>query len=136
MFSGAEKLGTVSKADACLASGKRGALEVMLRQEGLYSSLLSPWRGKLGSLGATSGGAAGPPRRAAAPVGEPTCGVGGGATRRTGRVRDPPGGALGLPFFRLEAECHRGDVSVDRGTMPLEKNGKGESWARKRAWRL
>ena len=41
VFSAAEKLRIVKKADACLASGERGALEAMLREEGLYSSLLS-----------------------------------------------------------------------------------------------
>jgi len=41
----------VKKADACLASGERGALEAMLREEGLYSSLLSTWRGQLGAHG-------------------------------------------------------------------------------------
>lgn len=54
MFSAAEKLRIVKKADACLAGGERGALEAMLREEGIYSSLLSTWRGQLGSLG-TSG---------------------------------------------------------------------------------
>ena len=53
VFSAAEKLRIVRKADACLASGERGALEAMLRQEGIYSSLLSTWRGQLGSLGAS-----------------------------------------------------------------------------------
>jgi transposase-like protein len=51
VFSAAEKLRIVKKADACLASGERGALEAMLREEGLYSSLLSTWRGQLGALG-------------------------------------------------------------------------------------
>jgi len=52
VFSAAEKLRIVKKADACLASGERGALEAMLREEGIYSSLLSTWRGQLGALGA------------------------------------------------------------------------------------
>jgi len=51
-FTAAEKLRIVKKADACLASGKRGALEAMLRGEGIYSSLLSSWRAQLSSLGA------------------------------------------------------------------------------------
>ena len=50
-FSAAEKLGIVKKADACLASGERGALEAMLREEGIYSSMLSTWRGQLGAQG-------------------------------------------------------------------------------------
>jgi transposase len=53
VFNAAEKLRIVRKADACLASGERGALEAMLREEGIYSSLLSTWRGQLGSLGAS-----------------------------------------------------------------------------------
>lgn len=40
-------------ADACLASGTRGALEALLRQEGIYSSLLSAWRVQLGAHGAS-----------------------------------------------------------------------------------
>lgn len=51
MFSAAEKLRIVKQADACLASGRRGALEAMLREEGIYSSLLSAWRVQLGSHG-------------------------------------------------------------------------------------
>jgi transposase len=50
-FSAAEKLRLVKKADACLASGERGALEAMLREEGIYSSLLTSWRGQLGMYG-------------------------------------------------------------------------------------
>jgi|CZKU01.1.fsa_nt_gi transposase len=48
-FSAAEKLRIVKRADACLASGQRGALEAMLREEGIYSSLLSSWRTQLGA---------------------------------------------------------------------------------------
>ena len=50
-FTSAEKLRIVKRADACLASGKRGALGAMLREEGLYSSLLSCWRAQLGAQG-------------------------------------------------------------------------------------
>ncbi len=39
----------MKRADACLASGQRGALEAMLREEGIYSSLLSSWRTQLGA---------------------------------------------------------------------------------------
>jgi transposase len=53
-FTAAEKLRIVKRADACLASGKRGAVEAMLREEGIYSSLLSAWRAQLGAHG--SGG--------------------------------------------------------------------------------
>lgn len=51
VFSAAEKLRIVKKADACLASGERGAVEAMLREEGIYSSLLSTWRGQLSAGG-------------------------------------------------------------------------------------
>jgi transposase-like protein len=52
-FSASEKLGIVKDADACLASGVRGALEEMLRKKGIYSSQLSSWRGQLDALGAS-----------------------------------------------------------------------------------
>jgi transposase len=52
VFSAADKLRIVKKADACIASGERGAVEAMLREEGLYSSALSSWRGQLGRQGA------------------------------------------------------------------------------------
>jgi transposase len=51
VFSAAEKLRIVKKANACIASGERGALEAMLREEGIYSSLLSTWRGQLDAQG-------------------------------------------------------------------------------------
>jgi len=50
-FNAADKLRIVKKADACLASGERGALEAMLREEGIYSSMLSTWRGQLSAQG-------------------------------------------------------------------------------------
>jgi hypothetical protein len=52
VFSAADKLRIVKKADACIASGERGTLEAMLREEGLYRSALSSWRGQLGKQGA------------------------------------------------------------------------------------
>ena len=52
VFSAADKLRIVKEADACLASGERGALEALLRREGIYSSLLSSWRTQLGAYGA------------------------------------------------------------------------------------
>jgi len=61
-FTAAEKLRIVKRADACLASGQRGALEAMLREEGIYSSLLSAWREQLGARGA-EGLTAGKPGR-------------------------------------------------------------------------
>ena len=51
VFSAAEKLRIVKKSNACIASGERGALEAMLREEGIYSSLLSTWRGQLDAQG-------------------------------------------------------------------------------------
>lgn len=52
VFSAAHKLRIVKEAARCLASGKRGALEAMLRREGIYSSQLSSWRTQLGAHGA------------------------------------------------------------------------------------
>ena len=49
VFSPAEKLRIVKEADACLASGKRGQVEALLRREGIYSSLLASWRTQLGA---------------------------------------------------------------------------------------
>jgi transposase-like protein len=51
-FSPAEKLRIVKAAEAALASGERGALEALLRKEGIYSSHLSAWRQQLGARGA------------------------------------------------------------------------------------
>lgn len=51
-YSAAEKLRIVKAADAALASGERGALEALLRKEGIYSSHLSAWRQQLGARGA------------------------------------------------------------------------------------
>ena len=47
-----EKLRLLKAADAALASGVRGALEALLRKEGIYSSHLSSWRQQLGARGA------------------------------------------------------------------------------------
>jgi transposase-like protein len=52
VFSAADKVRIVTEADRCLASGKRGDLEALLRREGIYSSLLSSWRTQLGANGA------------------------------------------------------------------------------------
>jgi transposase-like protein len=43
-FTPADKLRLVKAAEAAIASGERGALEALLRQEGIYSSHLSTWR--------------------------------------------------------------------------------------------
>lgn len=51
-FSAADKLRIVREAAACVASGERGAVEALLRREGIYSSLLSSWRVQLGEHGA------------------------------------------------------------------------------------
>jgi len=50
-FTASEKLRLVKAAEAALASGKRGALEAMLRAEGIYSSQLAAWRLQLGARG-------------------------------------------------------------------------------------
>ncbi len=50
-FGAADKLRIVQEADACLASGERGAVEALLRREGIYSSLLSSWRSQLAAQG-------------------------------------------------------------------------------------
>ncbi len=52
-FSAAEKVRIVKEADGCQASGKRGALQAMLRREGIYSSHLVSWRAQLGAQGPT-----------------------------------------------------------------------------------
>ena len=51
-FSPSEKLRLVKAADDATASGERGALEALLRREGLYSSHLRAWRQQLGARGA------------------------------------------------------------------------------------
>jgi transposase-like protein len=51
-FTASEKLRLLKAAEAALATGERGALEALLRREGLYSSHLSAWRQQLGALGA------------------------------------------------------------------------------------
>ncbi len=51
-FSASEKLRLVKAAEAAVASGERGALEALLRKEGIYSSHLSTWRQQLGARGA------------------------------------------------------------------------------------
>ena len=51
-FSASEKLRVVRAADAAIASGERGALQALLRREGLYNSHLTSWRGQLAMGGA------------------------------------------------------------------------------------
>jgi transposase len=51
-FLASEKLRLLKAADAAIASGERGALEAMLRAEGIYSSHISTWRRQLGAQGA------------------------------------------------------------------------------------
>lgn len=43
-FPAAEKRRILKAAEAALASGERGALEALMRKEGIYSSHLSAWR--------------------------------------------------------------------------------------------
>ena len=51
-FTSAEKRRLLDRADAAVASGERGALEKLLRQEGIYSSHLAGWRASLAERGA------------------------------------------------------------------------------------
>lgn len=50
-FPAGEKLRIVRAAEACLTSGVRGALEALLRKEGIYGSQLSSWRLQLNTRG-------------------------------------------------------------------------------------
>jgi transposase-like protein len=50
-FTASEKLRLVKDAEVALASGERGALEALLRKEGIYSSQLSAWRQQFGAGG-------------------------------------------------------------------------------------
>jgi transposase-like protein len=50
-FTAAEKLRILKAAAAALASGERGALEALLRREGIYSSHLSAWRQQFAATG-------------------------------------------------------------------------------------
>ena len=51
-YSASEKLRILKAAEAEVASGKRGALEALMRREGIYSSHLSAWRQQLAAGGA------------------------------------------------------------------------------------
>lgn len=50
-FSASEKQRLLAAAEAAIRSGVRGALETLLRKEGIYSSHLSSWRQQLGARG-------------------------------------------------------------------------------------
>lgn len=50
-FAAAEKLRILKAAEGAAASGERGALEGLLRKEGIYSSLLSKWRQQFAAKG-------------------------------------------------------------------------------------
>lgn len=63
-FSAADKLSIVKEAERCLAGGKRGALEAMLRRNGIYSSQLATWRAQLDARGAEGLAARKPGRKA------------------------------------------------------------------------
>ena len=52
-FAASEKLRLLKSAETALASGERGALEALLRKEGIYKSHLSSWRQQLGARGAS-----------------------------------------------------------------------------------
>ena len=62
-YSASEKLRIVKAAEAAVASGERGALEAMLRREGIYSSHLSAWRERLAARGAAGLAAQKPGRK-------------------------------------------------------------------------
>ncbi len=62
-FSATEKLRIVKAADAAVASGERGAIEALLRREGIYSSHLSAWRQQLAARGAAGLAAQKPGRK-------------------------------------------------------------------------
>jgi transposase len=63
-FPAAEKLRIIKAAEAARASGERGALEALLRKEGIYSSHLSAWRQQLGARGSEGLGSRKPGRKA------------------------------------------------------------------------
>lgn len=51
-FTASDKQRIVKAAAAAAASGERGAVEALLRKEGIYSSHLAAWRQQLGARGA------------------------------------------------------------------------------------
>ena len=53
-FTAADKRRIVKAAAAAAASGERGAIEALLRKEGIYSSLLSTWRQQLDAGGTSA----------------------------------------------------------------------------------
>jgi transposase-like protein len=53
-FVPAERLRLLNAADAALATGKRGALQALMRKEGIYSSHLFTWRRQLAAGGAAA----------------------------------------------------------------------------------
>ncbi len=62
-FTASEKLRIVKAADVAIASGERGALQALLRREGLYNSHLTSWRGQLAAGGANALAAQKPGRK-------------------------------------------------------------------------
>lgn len=52
-FSASEKMRLLKAAEAALATQERGALEALLRKEGIYSSHLASWRLQLGARGSS-----------------------------------------------------------------------------------
>ncbi len=53
-FTAADKRRIVKAAAVATASGERGAIEALLRKEGIYSSLLSAWRQQLAAGGTSA----------------------------------------------------------------------------------
>ena len=62
-FTASDKRRIVLAASAAAASGERGAVEALLRKEGIYSSHLSAWRQQLGARGASGMAAQKPGRK-------------------------------------------------------------------------
>jgi transposase len=62
-FSAAEKFRLVKAAEVAVASGERGALEALLRKEGIYSSHLALWRQQFAANGREGLSAAKPGRK-------------------------------------------------------------------------
>ncbi len=62
-FTASEKVRLVKAADAAIASGERGALQALLRAEGLDNSHLTSWRGQLASGGTNALAAQKPGRK-------------------------------------------------------------------------
>lgn len=63
-FTASEKQRIVQAAESARASGERGALEALMRREGIYSSQLATWRQQFGAHGAAGLSSRKPGRKA------------------------------------------------------------------------